>query len=107
MKRRTTPVLDVTFDIPSDTVSRIRFLFKQEPEESAKTLLMKTYPGEVTRDGEVYYVPMTAEETTLFASGKAFYMDTHITDQTGHVPETPIVGLFMSKTLFSAKEVEA
>lgn len=105
MKRRTTPVLEVTFDIPNETVAEIQFLFKQEREESAEALLLKSYPGEVTFVDGVYLVPMTVRETALFEGGKQFYMDTRITDQTGKVPETPIVGLFMSKTLFSEREV--
>lgn len=105
MKRRTTPVLEVTFDIPNETIAKIEFLFKQEREETAPALLLKTYPNEVNFVDGVYLVPMTAEETALFKGGSQFYMDTRITDQTGKVPETPIVALFMSKTLFSEKEV--
>lgn len=105
MKQYTTPVLEVTFDIPHETVSTISFLFKQEREQEADTILLKRYPGGVGYADGVYRIPFTAEETGLFARDEYFYMDTRITDQTGNVPSTPIVPLYMSQTLFKWEEV--
>lgn len=107
MKQYTTPVLEVMLDIPVETVASIKFLFKQEREKDAPTLLLKTYPGDVTCEDGVYKVPFTVKETGLFAADKHFYMDTLITDQAGKIPETPIVHLIMSKSLFTIEEVEA
>ena len=104
MKPYTTPVLEVQLDIPAETVANIKFLFKQERESSAKALLMKKYPGEVEYEDGVYKVPFTQEETALFAMDKYFFMDTLVTDQTGKIPDTPIVSLFMGRTLFTAEE---
>ena len=104
MKHYTTPVLEVTLDIPVETVQSIKFLFEQERDSEAEALLMKHYPGEVKYENGVYKVPITQEETALFAAEKYFYMDTLIVDQTGKVPETPIVSLFMSRSLFSHEE---
>lgn len=106
MKRRTTPVLEVIIDIPSESIAKIEFVFKQEKEETAEALVLKSYPGEVYFDDGVCCIPWTSEETALFKGGRNFYMDTRITDPVGHVPDTPIITLFMSKTLFSEKEVE-
>ena len=101
MKLLTTPVLEVTFDIPPETVATIEFLFKQTNDEKAPAVLLKSYPNDVKCVDGVYRVPFTAEDTARFEGGKHFYMDTRITDQTGKIPETPIVSLYMSKTLFS------
>ena len=105
MKRRTTPVLEVTFDIPTETIAKVLFVFKQECEETAEAILEKAYPGDVSESGGVFKIQFTKEETALFVGGSDFYMDTMITDQAGRIPQTPIVRLFMSKTLFSEKEV--
>lgn len=104
MKPYTTPVLKVTLDIPDETVASVDFIFKQERDRETETLLLKKYPGEVEREGGVYIVPLSQEETARFAEDKCFYMDTLIRDQTGKVPDTPIVSLFMSRTLFSHEE---
>lgn len=104
MKPYTTPVLEVQLDIPQETVRSIKFLFKQEREPTATALLLKKYPGEVKFEDGVYKVPFTQKETTLFATDKYFFMDTLITDQNGKIPDTPIVSLFMSRTLFTAEE---
>ena len=107
MKQYTTPVLEVMLDIPVETVANIKFLFKQEREQSAPTLLLKKFPGEVTCEDGVYKVPFTVEETGLFAADQFFYMDTRITDQTGNVPDTPIEHLRMSMSLFTHEEAVA
>ena len=104
MKHYTTPVLKVMLDIPVETVASVKFLFKQERDAAAPTLLLKNYPGEVKYEDGVYKVPFTQKETALFQEDKYFYMDTLITDQTGKVPETPIVSLFMSRSLFTEEE---
>lgn len=107
MKHYTTPTLQVKLDIPVETVASIKFLFKQERDAAADALLLKTYPGDVTYEDGIYKVPFTQEETGLFTEEKYFYMDTMIVDQTGNVPETPIVSLFMSRSLFTAEEAGA
>ena len=105
MKRYTTPELEVVLDIPVETVKSIDFLFKQQCDPDADAILLKKYPGDVTCDNGIYNVPFSAAETALFAGGMYFYMDLRITDQTGKVPTTPIVHLYMSNTLFTEKEV--
>ena len=107
MKPYTTPVLEVTLDIPAETVASIKFLFKNEPDREAESLLLKKYPGEVKCEDGIYKVPISQAETGLFAQNKYFYMDMLITDQTGRIPETPIVTLFMSKSLFTYEEAVA
>lgn len=106
MKRRTTPVLEVTVDIPDEVVVEIQFIFKQERDEKAPELLLKTYPGDVKREDGVYRIPMSADDTALFNGRSPFYMDTRIVDAVGNVPETPIITLYMSETLFSDKEAK-
>lgn len=105
MKQYTTPVLEVTFDVPDSTVATVDFIFKQHRKQSDPVLVSKKYPGDVERKDGVYLVPMTEAETALFAADKTFYMDTRIISQNGKIPETPIVALFMNETLFSFGEV--
>lgn len=105
MKQLTTPVLEVVFDIPPETVAAVDFLFKQQNDRNAATILLKSYPEDVTCTNGVYKIPFTVEETEKFEGGQFFYMDTRITDQTGKIPDTPIIRLFMSRTLFTYEEV--
>lgn len=104
MKLYTTPVLRVKLDIPVSHVASIKFLFKQEQDPNAKTLLLKEYPGEVTYERGCFNVPVTQAETALFAPDENFYMDTLVTDQAGHVPRTDICKLFMHGSMFSYEE---
>ena len=107
MKPYTTPVLEVTLDIPVETVASIKFLFKQEDKQEAATLLLKKYPDEIKCEDGIYKIPFTQAETDLFAQNQYFYLDMLVTDQTGKIPRTPILSLFMSKTLFTYEEAVA
>lgn len=105
MKRNTTPSLEVTFAIDNENLQSIEFVFKQEDKESAPALVEKTYPDDVTYKDGVYRVPFTTEETLRFEENKHFYMDTRPHTKGGAIPETPIVKLFMNKTLFKSEAV--
>ena len=104
MKHYTPQVLEVTLDIPVETVASIKFLFKEERDPKSRTLLMKEYPGDVRCEDGVYKVPITQAETSLIPGDKYFYMDTLVKDQTGRIPKTPIISLFMSESLFTYEE---
>lgn len=109
MKRGTTPVLPVHFNINNDDVETIEFLFKQEKSESAPEILLKTYPSgdvEYKESSNIYNVAFTSDETRLFAEDEPFYMDTRITMTGGSIPETNIVTLRMHPTLFAQDEGE-
>ena len=99
MKQLTTPVLEVTLDIPHETVAFMTFLFTQNADGTG-VALEKEYPGAVTYADGVYSVPFDENDTALFKADAYFYMDTRIVDQAGKVPETSIVSLWMSRTLF-------
>ena len=106
LKRGTIASLTVTFKgLDADNVEKIVFLFKCENREDAPAALVKKYPDNVNvdfGDGDgVFYIPFTEPETRLF-SGR-FYMDTKIYYKDGTIPETNIVGLTMSPTLFDIR----
>ena len=106
MKRRTTPILQISHDLTISDVDTVQFLFKQEKSEEAEARVCKTYPTEVTEADGVFSIPFTQEETCKFEVGKIFYCDPRVTFLNGQIPATEILELVCRPTLWSEKDVE-
>lgn len=94
---------------PVADMQRVEFIFKRRRVYELETLKKAVYPGEVTysEDLEKFLIPWTQEETYLVPSGASFYMDTRIhVAETMDMPETNIVELVMSPTLFAPDDKE-
>lgn len=115
MKRHNTSILTVKVNkLPETaTVSEIEFIFKQTPSENAPALKKSFYKldgsGDVSlRDGtnNIYEVPFSMADTSVFLPLKRFYMDlrVHLVG-TNVIPTTPIVDILMSPTLFSLEDL--
>lgn len=103
MKRGTNAVMQVHLALDLDTVERIEFVFVQDMRR-----LNFVYPSErAIRDGENINLIWTAQETFGFASGRQVSMDTHVhlLDSDTN-PETAIVTVPFSATLFQLEEIE-
>lgn len=102
MKQLTKNLLKMNFSgVNLTDVSKVEFAFSQE---IGKPPLKTTeYPSDdafLITDNLVGVV-WTPAETALFASGKPFYADTRITlTNSEYQPETPILKLMMTPTLF-------
>ena len=97
--------LAVKFDLSLDDVAKIEFIFAPQISTS-NPQKYAVWPGDVTRKpGEnVLLVPWTAVETRKFDG--VFLMDTRITMRDSEdQPETPIIKLRMSHTLFEEGKV--
>lgn len=104
IKRGTTPHLSVRFNGLDDdaAVESIDFVFKQQASETGPALLRRRYPDNVQRkEGGVYRMFFTAEETRKFVAGKYIHIDTRITLAGGNIPPTSIVTVMVTPTLFS------
>lgn len=87
--------------IRTDDVEQIEFIFKKLPDKKAKTVKKALYPGNVIIEDGKFLIPWTAAETYLFDSKEPFYMDTRvILKNSDDQPETNIIKLYMSPTLF-------
>ena len=107
MKRGTTPRLRLGHSLDLSAVERIDFLFKQEREESAPSVLVKTYlpaGGQVTEAGGVFEIPLTKEESRLFAPDRPFYCDPRITLTGGSIPATAILQFSCRGTLWGEED---
>ena len=104
MKRGTTPSIKISHTLTMANVSKVDFLFKQEKSEFAPGLVTKTYPGSVTESGGVFTIPFTEAETRLFKPMKSFYCDPKVTLTDGSIPETAIIKLYCSPTLWGEND---
>ncbi|MBQ3989528.1 MAG: hypothetical protein II630_01690 [Bacteroidales bacterium] len=85
-----------------DSLDHIEVVFSQYVSGTPiKTEIWKSDgTGDVTRDGDVIYIPWTRAETSEFAEGKPFFMDIRPTLVSGDDLEVNIVKLTMNNTLF-------
>lgn len=110
-KRNTTPTLPITVNIPLSRVRRLEFVFKSKCTESHPVLLHKVFnAGEIPVDDsvstEVYFkvlLTLNEKETAVFQPGE-IYMDTRIELTDGTVPETGIIILEVTPSLFEDGE---
>lgn len=100
MKKGTTPTIPIEHDLDMSTVTSVEFLFKQEKLETAPVIIKKTYPGDVTEAEGVFNIPFTEDETRMFKSGRDFYCDPKITLVNGKIPETEILSIHCTPTLW-------
>ena len=105
MKRGTTPTLRISVGIESSLISEIEFLFKLYPSEEAPEIVRKAYPGDVTYDSvnDLFLLPLTESETRMFGNNKV-YLDARILTTGGKIPNTKIVTLSMTDTLFGEED---
>jgi hypothetical protein len=85
-------------------VKSVSFLFKQKQTEEAPTVIVKTYPEEVTEENGVFSIPFAEQETRRFKADENFYCDPKITFQDGKIPETKILTLFCNPTLWGVND---
>ncbi len=100
MKRGTTPTIQIGHELDISGVASVRFLFKQKLSEDAPAILVKSYPGEVTEQSGVFFVPFTEAETRRFKPGEAFYCDPKVKLTNGKIPATKILILNCNPTLW-------
>lgn len=107
MKRRTTPTIQISHDLDMAAVSKVEFLFKQHFSETAEALLLKTYGdgGEVTESGGVFSIGLTADETALFEENEKFYIDPRVTMIDGSIPNTRVLSIQATATLWGEEDV--
>ena len=109
VKRNTTPMLLVKVHMPFEKVRRIEFLFKKRKMDKFPELLRKVYDadkgeipireGEDTEESFTVLCQLTAEETLRFPEG-VVYMDTRPVLYDGTIPNTEIVEISVTPTLF-------
>lgn len=104
MKRKTTPVLQVSHALDMALVATVDFLFKHSPREDARQIVVKHYPGEVTERDGVFSVPFTEAETALFTGNCTAYCDPWVTYRTGHIPHTKIFSFPVEETLWGESD---
>ncbi len=100
MKRRTTPILQISHPLDMSLVATVDFLFKHSPQEQARTVLIKSYPGEVTETDGVFSIPFSKEETALFSGGCRAYCDPRVVYLTGQIPNTAMMDFSVEDTLW-------
>lgn len=100
MKRGTTPTIQIEHELDISGVDSVCFLFKQKKSEDAPAILVKIYPGEVTEQNGVFFVPFTEAETRRFKPGEEFYCDPKIKLKGGKIPATEILTLNCDPTLW-------
>ena len=104
MKQLTHNLLKLNFSgINLADVEKIEFAFSQNIGE--KPLKTAQYPSNkvVNVAGNMVGVEWTSADTKLFEAGKDFYCDTRIAlKDSEYQPETPILKLKMTPTLFEA-----
>lgn len=100
MKRGTTPTLQVSHTLDMALVKTVDFLFKHSPRESARKILIKRFPSEVTEENGVFFIPFTKEETALFTGGCQVYCDPRVIYHTGQIPNTKGFSFPVEETLW-------
>lgn len=100
IKPGTTPTIRISHDLDIATVQKVDFLFKQIPTQCAPELWVKTYPDDVAEVAGVFYVLLTADETARLREGKEFYIDPRVTLVGDVIPNTPVLKLRASYTLW-------
>ena len=100
MKRKTTPTLQVSHTLDMGQVATVDFLFKHSPRADARKILIKRYPGEVTEQGGVFFIPFTQEETALFTGGCQVYCDPRVTLRSGQIPAVEVFSFPVEQTLW-------
>ena len=100
MKRKTTPTLQVTHNLDMALVATVDFLFKHSPRESARKILIKRFPGEVTEENGVFLIPFTEEETALFTGGCQAYCDPRVVLHSGQIPAVEVFHFSVEETLW-------
>lgn len=107
MKRRTTPVIQIAHNLDLAAVSKVQFLFKQHASEAADALLLKTYGdgGDVAEENGVFSIGLTVEETALFEENENFYIDPRVTLIDGTIPNTRILTMQATATLWGENDV--
>lgn len=100
MKRKTTPTLQVSHTLDMTLVQAVDFLFKHSARENARKILIKHYPGEVTEQGGVFYIPFSKEETALFSGGCQAYCDPRVVYHTGQIPAVEVFSFPVEETLW-------
>ena len=110
IKRNTTPVLPIKVHMPLESIKRIEFLFKEAPMDKFPELIRKAYDAEnggipireeeSTGESFTVFCEFTAEETMKLPEGPV-YMDTRPVLSDGTIPNTKIVEITVTPTLFS------
>lgn len=104
IKPGTTPTIRVSHDLDIATVEKAEFLIKQTPTRRSAALCVKTYPADVTEADGVFYIPLTADETLQLEQDKEFYIDPRVTLVGGVIPNTPVMELRASNTLWGDED---
>lgn len=100
MKRKTTPTLQVAHTLDMAQVAMVDFLFKHSAREDGRKILIKHYPGEVSEENGVFFIPFSKEETALFTGGCQAYCDPRVVYQSGQIPEVEIFSFPVEDTLW-------
>lgn len=105
MKKFTTPTIPIMFDIPHEEIDHIDFIFKLDKDRNSQTLFERKYPVNVDYDEalDIYTITLSAEESGGLPEG-IIYMDTRVVKVGGIIPNTPIMELRVSPSLFSSPD---
>lgn len=105
IKQATTPLVKVPHSIDLSLVKRVDFIFKSERSETAKALVLKSYPGEVIENEGVFYIPLTYQQARSFPSASTIYLDPRIVYKTGESKRIGIMQIWIDDTLWSMQDV--
>lgn len=105
MKQGTTPTLPIKIKVPFENVKRVEFIFKKNISKNSDILLYRVFEGNIpveepaADDHFIVKLALSDKETMRLSVGD-IYMDTRVTMLDGNIPETKIVKINISETLF-------
>lgn len=104
MKQGTTPTLPIKIKVPFENVKRVEFIFKKNISKNSDILLYRVFEGNIpieesAADSFIVKLALSDKETMRLSVGD-IYMDTRVTMLDGNIPETKIVKINISETLF-------
>ena len=105
MKQGTTPTLPIKIKVPFENVKRVEFIFKKNISKNSDILLYRVFEGNIpveepiAEDHFIVKLALSDKETMRLSVGD-IYMDTRVTMLDGNIPETKIVKINISETLF-------
>ena len=105
MKQGTTPTLPIKIKVPFENVKRVEFIFKKNISKNSDILLYRVFEGNIPVEepaADDYFIVKLAlsDKETMRLSVGDIYMDTRVTMLDGNIPETKIVKINISETLF-------
>lgn len=95
---KTTIPVEITGISDWTTISKVEIAFAQR--KNGSIIKQVEYPSEVTRTGNVLYIPWSRADSKLFREGASFWMDIRPTTTGGDDLEIAPLELLMNWTLF-------